>query len=133
MKPFLLPEAMIRKVANEFGLEAKTVEGVSIISINADRFTPCSIEKEESHFDTFFDGATGNVFVSQPALPLPFKVTKTETGIDISIHECTEDYGIVNKRGPINLQRNLRFFVMEILEDKLHFSETPQKSHPLNN
>lgn len=129
---FNLTDPLLKRVSEEFNLVLEKEGDVPVINIPSSRFTPKSIEEEENHFDTFYEKSSGNVYVSQPALPLPFKVKETEEGISILIYPCTEDYGITFRRGPVNLLRNLRFFIMEILDDNLHFSIQSQPYHPLN-
>jgi hypothetical protein len=126
--------AIAKKTAAEFGDEAQEKDGVvSIIVRNA---VKKSIQEEDRSYNTFyFDGL---VYVSAPATPLPMKVVELEehsdgtVDVEIQILPLTEEYGLVYRRQIINFIRNIRFFLMEIHQDFLHYSEVhPQAHHPL--
>ena len=126
MSNFKLSLVQVARVASEFGLEAKEEGGAIVLSLKP--FKTVNVEDETVGFDTFID-KNGCVYSGLPGLPLPFKVE----GNSIKVYECTEDYGLVNLRGRVNLERSLRFFVMEIVESALHVnSEEIQVEHPLN-
>ena len=123
-----------QKIASEFNLTVVEHNGHSAILIpeSAKRI---SIEEEQNGYETFFNTKTGYVYVSAPPIPLPMKVEKTEQGDAVVIYPCTPSYGLVHKRDVLELHRSIRFFLNEIVNDALHFSDNQdlfQVEHPFD-
>lgn len=125
MSDFKLPLVRVKTVVEEFNATAEQTGDT--ISVILPEHKVVSIEDETKGYDSFVDG-NGFAFSGVPGLPLPFKVK----GNTLEIFECTEAYGLVNKRGRVNLERSLRFFIMEMVENALHTTEEQTElTHPL--
>lgn len=123
MKEINLTDNQLSKIVEEFS--QATYEGEGIINLGT--FESISCEVETVGFDTFVDG-DGCAFSGLPGIPLPFVVKDGK----LKVYPCSQEYGLTCERGILNLQRSLRFFLMEIYENKLHIKTTHIQFHPLN-
>ena len=124
MKEIKLTENQVKRIVEEFSKASFIGDN----KIDLGEFETISCEEEEIGFDSFID-ENGHAFSGLPGLALPFKVT----GSTLEVFPCTEDYGLTCERGLMNLQRSLRFFLMEIYENKLHVKHSNIPEHPLKN
>ena len=123
MKDLVLAKGLLEQVVSEF--EEASVIGENKIDLG--KFSTINCEEEKFGFDTFVN-EKGNAFSGLPGLPLPFKVIDNI----LEVFPCTEEYGLTKERGLINLKRSLRFFLMEIYENKLHIKTNNLQVHPLD-
>ena len=129
LKPLFKQLDILKK---EFpAVKSVTDEGDSVkIVLDKTNVTERSIEDEEIAYETFTD-KNGNLFYSQPPIPLPAVVTTSESEITIVVKPITPDFGLVYERGQINFMRNIRFFLNEIFSNAYHFTNN-SLNHPYN-
>lgn len=130
-KQYNVSLSRLSKIASEFKFHVEeTQDGRPSIIVPSPKKVP--LEEETVCYDTFA-AKNGNVYVSAPAIPLPLKATFEGDDVRITVYPLTSDYGIIYRRQQVNFERNIRFFLHEIVHQAFHYTDQPQQiPHPLD-